>query len=141
MTEIHLGGCLCGAVHYELRGPLRDVLACYCGQCQKTTGNFVAATAVVKENLHLLIETGLEWYASSPGIRRGFCRECGSNLFWDKEKENNISVMAGTLNDASGLKTAGHIFVDDKADFHIIPEDAPQTSQSSRGTDFYPKMP
>jgi len=141
MTDIHPGGCLCGAVRYELRGPLRDVLACYCGQCQKTTGNFVAATAVSRDRLQMLNEVGLSWYASSPGIRRGFCQNCGGNLFWEMEGEGNISVMAGTLDDSSHLKTVGHIFVEYKAAFHHIPSGAPSHPKSSRGTDDYPVMP
>ena len=24
------GGCLCGAIRYEIRGPLRNIINCYC---------------------------------------------------------------------------------------------------------------
>jgi len=39
------GRCLCGAVRYELRGPLRPVVACHCNMCRRTSGHFAAATA------------------------------------------------------------------------------------------------
>ena len=40
----HGGGCLCGAVRYEIRGPLRGVIACHCSQCRRTSGHYVAMT-------------------------------------------------------------------------------------------------
>ena len=38
------GGCLCGAVRYEVRGPLRDVLICHCTECRRWSGHLFAAT-------------------------------------------------------------------------------------------------
>jgi hypothetical protein len=35
------GGCLCGAVRYELRSPLRPVVACHCKMCRRASGSFV----------------------------------------------------------------------------------------------------
>jgi hypothetical protein len=29
------GGCLCGAVRFEVLGPLRDVVLCHCGECRR----------------------------------------------------------------------------------------------------------
>jgi hypothetical protein len=37
------GGCLCGAVRYEVRGPLRPVVYCHCTQCRRTSGHFSAS--------------------------------------------------------------------------------------------------
>ncbi len=48
------GGCLCGAVRYELQGRLRAVVACHCGQCRRTSGHYVAATAVRHDRLRLV---------------------------------------------------------------------------------------
>ena len=39
------GSCLCGAVRFEVHGPLRPVLACHCIQCRRQTGNYMSATA------------------------------------------------------------------------------------------------
>ena len=33
------GGCLCGAVRYEIDQTLSDVIACHCTDCQKASGS------------------------------------------------------------------------------------------------------
>ena len=57
------GGCLCGGVRYQIRGPLRDVVACHCSQCRRTTGNFVTATNVQNTDLSLSASGTLTWFA------------------------------------------------------------------------------
>jgi len=120
------GGCLCGQVTYEVSGALRPVIACHCTQCRKTPGNFVTATSARKETVE--IQGDVTWYASSESARRGFCGTCGSNLFWDGPGVN-LSIMAGTLDGATGLKTAGHIFCADKGDYYDLPDDSPHAAQ------------
>ena len=111
-----LGGCLCGAVRFLARGSLRDVIVCHCNQCQRWSGHFVAAAAVRRDRLEIADPAELCWYESSPGIRRGFCGRCGSSLFWDDSGSASISIMAGSLDPPSGLKTLRHIHVADKGD-------------------------
>ena len=116
------GGCLCGAVRYQVRGPLRDITACHCEQCRRTSGHFVAATAARVDDFVLIEDRGLEWYRSPPEARRGFCRECGSSLFWKLDAREEIGIMAGTLDQPTGLTTSMHIFADQVADYHAVPE-------------------
>jgi predicted metal-binding protein len=40
------GGCLCGAVRYEISGDLRDVVNCHCSKCRRFHGNFGAYTSI-----------------------------------------------------------------------------------------------
>jgi hypothetical protein len=119
------GGCLCGGVRYRVSGRLRDVVACYCKQCQRTSGNFVAATRATHADLEIVEAGTLSWYRSSPQADRGFCMRCGGNLFWRQVGAQRTSIMAGTLDDTTGLAVAQHIFVADKACFHEILDDAP----------------
>ena len=116
------GRCLCGAVAYELRGPLRAVVNCHCGQCRRTHGHVAAYTNLPRTNLTLTEARGLKWYASSGSARRGFCGECGASLFWDRLDGDTISVAAGTLEAPTGLTTAADIFVADKGDYYELPE-------------------
>ena len=91
------GHCLCGAVSYTISGDLRPIMYCHCEQCRRTSGHFVAATACKPSQISFDADVGLEWYRSSPEAKRGFCKSCGSNLFWAPEHHPYWSVFAGAL--------------------------------------------
>ncbi len=120
------GGCLCGAVRYEVHGPLRPVVNCHCSQCRRTSGHFVAATAVRLEAFTLTNSEELRWYRSSEAARRGFCGNCGSSLFWEPTSGEKMVIMAGTLDSPTGLRTAAHVFVGDAGDYYEIDDDLPR---------------
>lgn len=124
------GACLCGAVRYRARGPLRPVTNCHCNQCQRWSGHVVAATAAGRDGLEVEDSGALRWFESSPGIRRGFCGRCGSSLFWDDSAAASVSIMAGTLDPPTGLRTRCEIFVADKGDYYAIGEDLPRHAGS-----------
>ncbi len=122
MTQTqHTGACLCGAVRYRVRGPLRPVINCHCGQCQRWSGHIVAATQAAREQIEIEEAGALRWFESTPGIRRGFCGQCGSSLFWDDSATTGVSIMAGTLDPPTGLETRCDIFVADKSDYYPMP--------------------
>lgn len=132
MSEtVYSGGCLCGAVRYEVTGSLRPVVGCHCRQCRRTSGHYVAATQVANERLRLLENRGLTWYPSSADARRGFCASCGSSLFWQRVGDARTAIMAGTLDEPTGLELAGHIYVADKGDYYDIGDELPQLAQGS----------
>jgi hypothetical protein len=121
------GHCLCGAVHFRLEPPIRDIIVCHCRQCATWTGSSVAATAVSTQNLH--VDRGgedVQWFSASAQAQRGFCRRCGSSLFWKPEDGSRISILAGCLDQPTGLAIAAHIFVASKADYDHICDGAPQ---------------
>ena len=129
----HAGGCLCGAVRYAVRGPLRDVVNCHCTMCQRLHGAFGAHSKARKADIDIVEDGGLAWYATSDRARRGFCRACGSNLFWEPVDQDATGIVAGTLDPPTGLKTLGHIFTAEKSDFHEIADDLPRFDGSSDG--------
>jgi hypothetical protein len=120
-SERATGRCLCGAVSYEVSGPLRQVIACHCEQCRRTSGHFVAATQARREDFRLTVEEGLRWYASSEEAERGFCKICGSSLFWRQHAEPFVSIMAGTLDQPTGLGIVEHIHRESAGDYYEIP--------------------
>jgi hypothetical protein len=128
------GGCLCGAVRYRVAGPLRPVIACHCSQCRRATGHYMAATAAAHAHISIEGADNLTWFDSSPTARRGFCRLCGSNLFWEGKDLPYISITAGSLDSPTGLKLDRHIYVADKGDYYEIADGAPQ-SQAFEGYD------
>lgn len=128
------GGCLCGSVRYELRGPLRDVLLCHCVECRRWHGHVGAYTSIARSDVVLVCERGLQWFdspCSDAGARRGFCRACGSSLFWEAADGGMVSVAAGTLDDPAGLRTGGHWYVSQAGDYYELPDDGlPRWSRS-----------
>lgn len=117
------GSCLCGAVQFTVSGELRPVIACHCVQCRKTSGHYVAATSAAREAIKIVGD--VRWFASSDKARRGFCATCGSSLFWEETGGSRLSIHAGSLNGATGLDLAGHIFVADKGDYYAIDDGLP----------------
>ena len=128
------GGCLCGAVRYEVRGALRPVVACHCSQCLRSHGHYAAYSATAEADVTVIEEGDLAWHQSSDMARRGFCRVCGSRLFWDPQDMDYIAISAGSIDQPSGLKLARHIFTADKPDYYEI-ADGLETLPTGMSTD------
>lgn len=116
------GSCLCGAVTYQVSGPMRSVVACHCTQCRKTSGHYVAATQVPKDSLEIQGPDNLSWYQSSATAKRAFCKTCGSQLFWTELASDDISITAGTLDGPTGLRMDRQICGDTKGDYYALPD-------------------
>ena len=123
------GGCLCGAVRYEARGTLRDVVNCHCSRCRRTHGHVAAYTEVASGELTLAEGRGLAWYADD-GRERGFCRECGASVFWRRAGAGTTAIAAGTLDAPTGLRTVAHVFVESRGDYYEITDDLPRHPDS-----------
>ncbi|EKF17934.1 GFA family protein [Nitratireductor pacificus] len=133
MSSHNDGSCLCGAVRFRTSGPLRGVVYCHCSQCRKQTGLYYAATDVRDDDLTIEGAESLTWYAASDFARRGFCKVCGSALFWKRNGADQVSIMAGAFEQPTGLAADSHIFVADKGDFYTIDDGLPQHARSSAG--------
>jgi len=134
MADLSRGSCLCGAVRFTAKRLLRGVLYCHCLQCRKQSGHFYAAAKAA--DVDLVIEGGEEitWYAASPEAKRGFCRACGSALFWKHNNLDETSILAGAFDKPTGLSAVGHIFVADKGDYYLIDDGLPQHQRSAPAT-------
>ena len=116
------GSCLCGTITYEISGNPRAVVECHFNQCRKMSGHYVAATRVAHSDIDIQGSENLTWYTSSDIAKRGFCRMCGSQLFWQNLNLDLISVMAGTIDGATGLQTEERLFADCKGDYYALAE-------------------
>lgn len=111
------GRCLCGAVRFRAKAASHDVSVCHCGMCRRWTGG---PLMYIDTEGAPLIE-GLEdvgVYRSSESGERGFCKRCGSVLFWKVAGEDRYTFTAGSLDDLSGLVLAKEIFIEDKPQFY-----------------------
>ncbi len=120
------GRCECGKVAFEAEAVRETVTVCHCSQCRRVSGHLWACTHTAKEKLRFSCEEGLQWYASSGFAKRGFCKFCGSSLFYQPNKGDYIAVAAGSLDGPTNLKIGRNIFVKDKGDYYKIRDDEPQ---------------
>src|ERR687889_1839583 len=95
------GRCICGAVAFEVRGPLREVHLCHCTECRRWAGHAWAATEALFADLEFSEERGMRWIDSPDSVwdaRRGFCAECGSSMLWQGPgTEGRGSAAGGAL--------------------------------------------
>jgi hypothetical protein len=96
MEPATFGGCQCSAVRYAIdAGPAKSTV-CHCRMCQRATGNAFAP-------LFEVISTAISWegapatWASSDQVERGFCRICGTPLFYRGIARDTTEIMVGTL--------------------------------------------
>ena len=94
------GGCLCGATRYECDGPPFSVIWCHCTSCRKHSGApAVALAGYLREQVRWVSEIPRR-YASSPGVERGFCANCGTPMTWEGdggEMGPLVEILIGTL--------------------------------------------
>lgn len=120
------GSCLCGDVRFKVTGKLLGrANACHCSQCRKQSGHHWASANVAPSGIEI---TGpVSWYEASAVAKRGFCKRCGSFLFWKAHDEDQISFALGALDDEGGIRLQGHIFTADKGDYYEISDGLPQS--------------
>jgi hypothetical protein len=119
-----------------VRGPLRDVLICHCDECRRWSGHVFAATSAQQADVVMLESGALRWIASPDSesdARRGFCVECGSSLFWEAPARDTISIAVGSLDEPTGLKAIGHVYVSQAAGYYALPDDGLPRYERLRG--------
>lgn len=115
-TKSMTGQCLCGAVTYTAEGLDPHVHACHCDMCRRWSGGPGMAAYVA--SIAYSGEENIGVYASSEWAERGFCRVCGSSLFYRLRKQERHVLWTGTLDDPSVLELGGEIYIDEKPDFY-----------------------
>ena len=123
------GSCLCRAVRFEVAAPLGRMTHCHCSMCRKAHGAAFATYADVPAAGFRFVagEEHVAAYRSSAGVRRTFCRRCGSNLqFLADARPGVIELAIGSLDDDPGKRPEGHIFVGSKAPWFEIADGLPR---------------
>ena len=123
------GGCLCGAVRYEITAALGAAEHCHCRMCRKAHGAAFSSNAAVA-TAALTVTAGadlLSEYPSSVNRRKCFCSKCGSPLFIRRLNDPQLTVIAlGTLDDDPAVRPQRHVFVASRAPWYDIADTLPQ---------------
>ena len=117
------GHCLCGGVRFsgEAAGP--QVVACHCTMCQRQASGPLMVVDCLPGTLTIDGEANVTYYKASDLARRGFCKVCGSALFWRSTDGRFEAVSAGALDDKSSLTLAREVFIDEKPGYYGFAND------------------
>ena len=120
------GGCLCGAVRFELGQPPATAGYCHCTRCQRRTGT--ASSAQARVDGHALKITGegrVKWWRHpGGGFAKGFCSECGSHLFSRNPDDlQQVSIRMGAFDGDPGIRPTWRAFVAYAAAWEPVPDD------------------
>jgi hypothetical protein len=114
------GGCYCGKVRYRACRVSPEITECHCSQCRKQSGHRYAVTDVKAGDVEIEGAGDITWFHASPHAQRGFCSTCGSHLFWKSLTDDQMAILAASIDEPTGLRLSGHIFVEDKGDYYEI---------------------
>ncbi len=116
MVELPLvGGCMCGALRYEVSAAPMMVYNCHCTNCQKISGSAFNTSVIVAET-SLRFTQGeparVEWVSDRGATRCGlFCGACGSRIVNGGSPTTGVfSLRGGTLDDTTWLQPVGDTY-------------------------------
>jgi hypothetical protein len=120
------GGCLCGAVRFEVSEPFQSAGYCHCTHCQQRTGTGSSVNGRVSQSGFRVLqgEQELRSYRPGEGKAKLFCGACGSSMFsGDPFTDGQVAVRLGTLDRDPGIRPEYRQFVDSAAPWEPLPDD------------------
>ena len=126
------GGCLCGALRYEINEAPQLVYTCHCTDCHRLTGSaFSMGLVTTTEAFSLSGADPLAIQRTADSGRtsiRWFCPECGTWFCSGPDPHSKPSpgerciVQAGTLDDTSWLRPTLHFWTRSAQPWIVLPE-------------------
>ena len=123
------GNCLCGAIEFSAKLPSRWVAHCHCTMCQKAGGSAFITWVGLGENNFAIHDSNeqLQWFQSSDEAQRGFCKTCGSVLFFKSSRwPDEIHVTLANVKTQVDRAPQMHAFWDSHVDWVHIDDDLPR---------------
>jgi hypothetical protein len=124
------GGCLCGAVRYEISAAPITSRACWCRLCQHIgagSGTVNVCFATAATTIHGQLGDYVSTADSGNTMHRRFCPRCGVHLFSEAEaRPHLIFVRAGTLDDPEIGKPLASIWLAQAPTWACIDHELPR---------------
>ena len=140
MTKL-TGGCLCGAVRYQLTSAPFDCGWCHCRTCQLFGGVPAVAFATVPTGDHGWTEgePAVRWIKSSSFGERAFCGHCGTPLLMKvRHQPETVDFPVTTLDEPETAPPEFHIFWGSKVEWFNPGDNLPRHDKfrpKTRGLD------
>lgn len=116
-----VGTCLCGKVSITVEKMNHEVAACHCSMCRKwTAGPFLSVSAGTSKTITILPENQVTRYSSSAWAERGFCKTCGTSLFYHGLSDDSYYVAVDLFEDNEHFELQEEIFYDRKPAYYAF---------------------
>lgn len=124
MSEVHSGGCQCGALRYQFQAPLRDIAHCHCSVCRRSSGGIVTTWITVPLASFRWLAGVPREYASSASCTRSFCPTCGAQLcLFTTLSPQTLDITVATLDHPELAPADRHIWVQNRLPWlHLDPQ-------------------
>jgi len=129
------GGCLCGAVRFEITSPFLSAGYCHCTRCQRRTGTGSSCNGRVGRAGFRVLQGAERLRAFEPptGVPKLFCVDCGSALFsGDPFSDEQVAVRLGALDADPGIRPEFRQHLDSAAPWEPVPDDGLEHHGGSR---------
>ncbi|WLS08064.1 GFA family protein [Shinella sumterensis] len=121
------GHCLCRSLAFEVTGDILRTGHCHCESCRRATSSPVTTFFCVATADVAFRGDTLRHYASSPGVRRGFCNGCGSPMSFETEgRPGEIDLYVAALEDATGVEITQHWYWNERVSWLRCEDDLPK---------------
>ncbi len=107
------GSCLCGEVQFRFERFDGGIAHCHCSMCRKFTGAAFATFGAVNcdEIIWEKAQSAITIFDSSEQAQRGFCKHCGSSLFYRLKLPNApYEIALGLLDEEPSAAVTANIF-------------------------------
>ncbi len=122
---IHKGGCQCRAVRFEASDPPKFVCNCHCESCRKATGAAFSTWVGFNEDKVRWDNASPTFYASSKGVRRGYCSACGTPLTYASDQwPGETHFLIGVFDDPNAFTPRKEVFTEDALAWALHGKDA-----------------
>jgi len=111
------GSCLGGCVKVAVSAGTKEVGACHCSSCRKWSGGPLMAIDC-GTNVSFDNEDAVSVFNSSDWAERGFCKHCGTHLFYRLKQSQQYIMPVGLFDGLDELLFDHQIFVDEKPAFY-----------------------
>ena len=117
------GGCLCGAIRYQVDGEPLQVVNCHCSMCRRHSGAAYLTYVAYDRNRVRFVGAPTE-YRSSANVVRTHCGQCGSPLTFVFDPEpHKIWLTVGSMDDPGAVRPTEHWYTDDRVSWVGLHDD------------------
>lgn len=125
------GSCLCGAVRFRVQPPTLWCAHCHCTLCQRAHGAAFVTWVGVPAGQISMDEARLQWHKSSAQAERGFCRDCGSSLFFRSERwPGEIHVTRANFHGGIDREPEAHAYYESHVPWARLADNLPKVAPS-----------